>query len=253
MAGNKNVQKQEKKLQFAFFVAEKKDVLFGKFSNTVTHKDKIKAWTDAVEFCSELGLIKGEHQKNIEYVKNLWGNMKQRAIANKNYRDKTGAARNKGREMNDTDHKVIEIIGEKSPVVIGLGLPESSGRNRAVSATATQPTDVAGNAQSNSECSSQIPTVSPQTPRSSRSIEKPSDLESPITPQQFRRINLLKRKNSLDEITALKKKKYEVQNDVLLLQKKNLEMQQKILQIKLRKQEKCIEVYNALISFKMPN
>jgi hypothetical protein len=267
----KREESQEKKLLFANFVAEKKNILFGKFSHILTFKDKTDAWNEAVNLCADLGLIKKEQHKNIEYVKVMWGNMKKRAIANKNYRHKTGAPRDKTREMNATDHKVIEIIGENSPIVIGLGLPESTGRNLAVASPSAiygyaQSASMPGrphnsyNEASNSSFSSQsaddfAPNLMtdgnfarslalPETPKSGKSVYgRQSETDLPMTPQQFRRLNQAKRKNSssAEEIATLKKQKYERQNELLELHKKNLQLQHELLAIKLRKQ-KNIEV-----------
>lgn len=254
---SKKAKRNKKKFQFACFVADKKEILFGQFSNIVTHKAKTEAWDECVELCFNLGLIKVNKDKNIGYVKNLWGNMKKRAIERKNFRNTTGAGRDKSKELDETDMKVIDIIGENAPIISGLGLAESSGRS-CISNTIVSSTSLEVQSPNNAEnitVSSKSPVSHtladagisaehsgssqplPYTPRSSRFIFENSS-DTPRTPKDYRQMNAIKRKsNPSDELAALKKQKYESQNAVLLLQKKNLEMQQILLKMKLRKQQ----------------
>lgn len=65
-----------KKISFLRKILENKDILFGKFSGSLTQNDKQKKWEEIREFAVSIGLITND--KNYTFVRNnTWGNIRK--------------------------------------------------------------------------------------------------------------------------------------------------------------------------------
>lgn len=71
--------KMLKQISFLQNILENKDVLFGKFTNSLTRATKQEKWTQVTNFAIALGLITND--KDYTFVRdNTWGNMRKKTL-----------------------------------------------------------------------------------------------------------------------------------------------------------------------------
>lgn len=71
--------KSIKHLSFLQKLKEKKEVLFGKFSDTLNRGVKQEEWEEVRKFCIAIGLVTVD--KDFSYVRNnTWGNLRKKTM-----------------------------------------------------------------------------------------------------------------------------------------------------------------------------
>ncbi|CAH1099706.1 unnamed protein product [Psylliodes chrysocephalus] len=100
-----------------------KNELFGQFSTTITKESRKTAWINVRDYAVSIGLIGSD--KEFCYVRDVtWPNLRSRTMTKIDQSNKTGAQGGPESKLDDTDKLVIEIIGNESPVVQGIGVPD---------------------------------------------------------------------------------------------------------------------------------
>ncbi|XP_069697422.1 uncharacterized protein [Periplaneta americana] len=111
----------EKKIVVLTKIREEKDILFGGFSDKITKSVKIEKWKEIHNLAQSIELVKNE--KDWTYTRDvLWPNIKRSTMAKIDNSKKTGAAGGIKFKQNDVNTIVLDIIGNDSNVVHGLGV-----------------------------------------------------------------------------------------------------------------------------------
>ncbi|GAB0099107.1 hypothetical protein DMENIID0001_149390 [Sergentomyia squamirostris] len=121
-----HIAKRIDRVEVLRIIAEKKEVLFGRFSAALTHDDKQRAWD---EVCAE-GKAMGWVGQNVtsHHIREIsWQNWRKRTIQKRNGMSKTGAAGGKRSKLDAGDEIVLDIVGRQSAQIVGINLPEASG------------------------------------------------------------------------------------------------------------------------------
>ncbi|CAH1115164.1 unnamed protein product [Psylliodes chrysocephalus] len=120
---SKREEKKMKNQNLLRKILELKNEHFGQFSTTITKESRITAWINVRDYAVSIGLI--GRDKEFCYVRDAtWPNLRSRTMTKIDKSNKTGAQGGPESKLDDTDKQVIEIIGKKSPVVQGIGVPD---------------------------------------------------------------------------------------------------------------------------------
>ncbi|XP_047988873.1 uncharacterized protein LOC125228371 [Leguminivora glycinivorella] len=112
-------------------IQENKNILFGKFSDKLTHAIKINKWKEITQNLNDLGIM----EKDWKYLRDtMWQNWKRRTMEKRDNRFKTGSGGGKKMKYDASDDLIITIIGKESPVINGIDCAESSGSSAPQSA-----------------------------------------------------------------------------------------------------------------------
>ncbi|XP_063226877.1 uncharacterized protein LOC134533317 [Bacillus rossius redtenbacheri] len=116
--------KNRKYENFLRKILENKDVLFGAFSGTLTKDVKKLCWTEIRDYAVAIGLVTND--KDYAYIRDsTWPNLRNRTVAKLDRSIKSGAGGDVHSKLDVTDQLIVEIIGRSSPVLRGLGVPDS--------------------------------------------------------------------------------------------------------------------------------
>ena len=116
----------ESKLRTLNLIFEKKDELFGRFTSTFTHQDKNNAWKHVFSSIQAIGISNiGKDWKSFRDV--TWRNWRRRTLEKRDNRNQSGAPGGRKNKLDESDELILQIIVQKSQVVAGLAVPESSG------------------------------------------------------------------------------------------------------------------------------
>ena len=119
---------EEKKL-FLVNIKDRKEILFGKFNNTITRESKIEAW-NAIHETLKLQNVQLAVQKDACYFRDsVWPNLKRYTLEKRDRRNRTGAEGGSKATFNDVDHIVLDILGVDSPQAVGLDVLETWQQN----------------------------------------------------------------------------------------------------------------------------
>jgi hypothetical protein len=126
------MKNEQEKLFLLDLIYENKDRLFGKFSASLTAKDKEELWTKLHERCVAMGFTLVPANCGLppwRYLRDtVWAsNMKRRTLEKRDKKlKKTGSSGGKEMAYSDIEHRVLDILGEKGALVEGLKASESS-------------------------------------------------------------------------------------------------------------------------------
>lgn len=113
------------KLLFLSNVKDKKNLLFGKFSNELTRENKQKAWKDIVDILKVHNVALAK-EKDLSYFRDtVWPNLKRYTVEKRDKKAKTGAEGGSKVRWTDVDAFVLDIIGPDSPGIMGLPITET--------------------------------------------------------------------------------------------------------------------------------
>jgi hypothetical protein len=123
----KIVNSEKLKVLLLTKIEEKKDILFGKFSDCLTKNDRCKAWQEVYEFGKSIG-YGFSSDSTYAYVRDtVWPNIRKASVAKRDKLQRTGEGNEDG-GLSAVDEKVINIIGNESAAVMGLSITESMDR-----------------------------------------------------------------------------------------------------------------------------
>ena len=108
------------KLKLLQLVLERKRILFGKFSPTVTKSLKIKAWNEIAVIMKEDGAT---FKDALDLRDNHFSNLKRCCTRKLDKAAKTGEGQ--GDELDDLDNLVLKIIGKESGRVKALSIEDT--------------------------------------------------------------------------------------------------------------------------------
>ena len=112
------------KLLFLNLVKEKKDIIFGKFSDEITRETKLQAWKDIVEQLKVY--VKLAADKEVSYFRDtVWPNLKRYTMEKRDKRKKTGESGGSAIRWSETDSAVLNIICADTAAVVGLQTTET--------------------------------------------------------------------------------------------------------------------------------
>lgn len=107
------------KLAFLEAVKERKEILFGKFSNEIENVLKRQAWEELLEKAKSLNIVAGH--RDWTFVRDsVFGVWKTRTLEKRDNAGRTGTAGGRKYVLNEIDHAILDIIGNESPSVSGL-------------------------------------------------------------------------------------------------------------------------------------
>jgi hypothetical protein len=115
---------EKDKTVFVSMMKEKKDILFGAFSPTLTKDMKAACWQQIIQQCGALGIKLIPHGKDWTYVRDIiWcSNVRMPTIRKVDKTKKTGSG---FVLMTDLDNLVLDVIGRDSEAVKGINVCES--------------------------------------------------------------------------------------------------------------------------------
>lgn len=114
----------EKEL-FLINVRDKKDILFGKFSDSITREKKMESWRSIVQVLRHHN-VRLAFEKEASYFRDsVWPNMKRYTLEKRDRKKRTGEAGGTMAKFTKVDELVLDIVGESSPQVCGLDVTET--------------------------------------------------------------------------------------------------------------------------------
>ncbi|KAL1492338.1 hypothetical protein ABEB36_010678 [Hypothenemus hampei] len=134
---NKRDENRKQKLYILQKIKEKKSVLFGAFSDTLTKKDKQNAWEEVCTYGKSIGVIASN--KNGTYLRDTWWpNLRKTTVEKIDNARQTGSGGGIGKIIDEVDSTVRDIIGKESPVIRGLGVEDGEISNLKLDVRATK-------------------------------------------------------------------------------------------------------------------
>lgn len=110
----------QEKIIFLSALKERKEKIFGKFSNEISRESKVGVWNEIVNVLRAHDVTLSRDKPFTYFRDTVWPNLRRYTIEKRDKRRRTGENGGKQMKWTEIDCLVLDIIGEDSPAVVGL-------------------------------------------------------------------------------------------------------------------------------------